>query len=91
MNSKKTLIKDLVILGIMIAIAAATLDTTPLAVIFLGVPFGWRWASKIITAVSLTGVVAKFLISAALGYIALPVVLIKDIIAVFVEAKENKM
>ena len=45
-----------------------------------GLPFGWRWASKIITATSLKGIGIKLLISVLLGFIAIFVVVIKDII-----------
>ena len=45
-----------------------------------GIPFGWRWISNIITAMSLTGLALKFVFSIMLGWIALPVVIIKDIV-----------
>lgn len=91
MNSeaKKTLIKDLVILGVMLVIGLSLLNTTPLGLFCIGLPFGWKWASNIISAVSFNGLVAKFLFSVALGLIAIPVVLVKDIIAVIIEAKSS--
>lgn len=54
------------------------------AVLFAGIPFGWRWSSKIITAVSLKGVLIKLMISLLLGWFAIFVVLIFDIIGCFV-------
>ncbi len=45
-----------------------------------GVPFGWRWLSNIFVAVSLQGIVAKLLGAIFLGWIAIFVVLIRDII-----------
>lgn len=46
-----------------------------------GIPFGWRWTSKIFTAVSFYTIAIKALLSIFLGWIALPVIIIKDIIA----------
>ncbi len=45
-----------------------------------GVPFGWRWMSKIFTALSFSTIVIKFVLSILLGWIAIFVVIIKDII-----------
>ncbi len=47
-----------------------------------GVPFGWMWLSKIFSAWSLPSIVAKFLGSIILGWIAIFVVLILDIVHV---------
>lgn len=47
-----------------------------------GIPFGWRWASNIITAVSLKGIGLKALISAFLGCVAMPIALGGDVIRV---------
>ena len=44
------------------------------------IPFGWRWASKIITAVSLYGIGLKLLISVIVGMFAIFVVLGVDVI-----------
>ena len=44
------------------------------------IPFGWRWANKMITAVSLRGLGYKLLISLCLGFIAIFVVFGADII-----------
>ena len=54
-----------------------------------GIPFGWRWASKIITAVSLYGVGIKLLISLVLGMFAIVIVLGGDVIRFIVHATKN--
>lgn len=54
-----------------------------MAFLCAGVPFGWRWASKIITAVSLAGIGIKFVFSLLLGWLAIFVVIIGDIIRCF--------
>lgn len=53
-----------------------------------GIPFGWRWASKLITAVSLHGIGAKLGISMILGWFALPIVLISDVVRCIAAPKE---
>lgn len=47
---------------------------------FGGVIPGWKWISSIITAVSLWGIVIKLFIAVCLGWIILPVKLIRDIV-----------
>lgn len=47
---------------------------------FAGIPFGWRWASKITTAITLKGIGIKFLISVFLGCIALFLVVGTDVL-----------
>lgn len=95
-EAKSTLIKDVIIAIIAIvgfAIFTVVNEDMPLAGGLLlglfvgGLPFGWRWASKIFTAMSLMAVIAKALISLVLGWVALPFTIIKDII-VFVKAEE---
>ena len=58
------------------------------------IPFGWRWATKLITAVSLKGLGYKLLISLCLGFIAIFVVfggdLIKCIAQLFTSGKRAK-
>lgn len=51
-------------------------------------PMGWRWSSKIVHAVSMQGVVQKALFSVFLGFIAVPVIIIGDIIRVIVTKDE---
>ena len=55
-----------------------------------GIPFGWRWLSKIFTALGLLAIIAKFFGAMLLGWLALPIVLIKDIIQVISSAKAEK-
>ncbi len=50
-------------------------------VFLAGIPFGWKWMSNIFTAVSFQAVFIKFFLSLVLGWIALPIIIIKDIIA----------
>lgn len=86
-SAKKQLIKDLIIVAIAITITtvlAISMDTyLPMAIIiglaFGGFPFGWRWCSKIFSAFSLYALIAKFFISLFLGWIAIFVVIGKDI------------
>ena len=59
--------------------------------IFLsGIPFGWRWLSKVITAIGLLAIIAKFFGSILLGWVALPIVIVKDIIQLAAAAKNEK-
>ncbi len=51
-------------------------------------PMGWRWSSKVIHAVSIQGVLLKAVFSIFLGFIAVPVVIISDIIRVLVTKDE---
>lgn len=90
------LIKDIVLflsVGALFAVLTTLdsgIDLTGLIVLvflFGCVPFGWRWASHIITAIGLWGIVIKFIISLFLGFIAAPVEIIKDIIVVVKEKK----
>ena len=83
----KILIKDIVILLIMQILAVTFMSVVDTGKIWLwlfitGIPFGWKWASNIITAVSFKGVQIKLLFSVFLGAIAIFVVFIKDIIRV---------
>ena len=51
-----------------------------------GIPFGWRWLSKIFISLSLPMVFIKAILSLVLGFIALPITIIKDIMT-FVTAE----
>lgn len=51
-------------------------------------PFGWRWASRIITAVSLYGVGIKAVLSVVLGIFAAPICLLVDLVHIFTAGKE---
>ena len=87
---KKQLIKDIVIAIIAWVIAAIVFiglaeNSVGLGILMgfmcAGIPFGWRWMSKVITAISLWGIATKGILSIFLGWLALPVIIIKDIIA----------
>ena len=52
-----------------------------------GIPFGFRWAGKLFTAVSGKGFLIKLVIAVALGWIAVFVVIIGDIIRCFTAPK----
>lgn len=88
-NAIATLIKDIILTAIFYAIGSFILAefdfgnaaNTMFAPMFIaGIPFGWRWASKLITAVSIKGIGIKLGIAFFLGWFAIYVVLIGDII-----------
>lgn len=88
---KKQLIKDIVIAiiaWVVVAILFIALNGQSIALSLLmgfmcaGIPFGWRWSSKIFSAISLYTIALKVILSIFLGWIALPVIIIKDIIAI---------
>ncbi len=54
-----------------------------LSIVVGPLPMGWRWGSRLISAVSFNGLVMKCFFCAFLGYIAIPVILIGDIIKIF--------
>lgn len=99
-TAKKALIKDIVIFAVTVVGMAAFWgsfmnmlmgDATMgifLSIFFTGIPFGWRWASKVITAVSLYGIVLKAMIALFLGWLAAPVTIIVDIVR-FVRADDS--
>ena len=96
-TAASTLIKDLIIIAVLGGFAAFVIASDAsmqamgvlLWLAITGLPFGWRWASKIITAVSLKGIGIKMLISAFVGCIAIFVVVIKDVIAYLWEARSQ--
>ena len=94
-NAVATMIKDILFAVIAWGIAAFFInalwgsmgngamsagDAKMLALFFASIPFGWRWASKIITAMTMKGVFIKLSIAFFLGWFAIFVVLIGDII-----------
>ena len=99
-NAVITLIKDIILAvaawGIFTFLLTALdgnmdpSDARILALLFAGIPFGWRWASNIITAVSFKGIGIKLAISLFLGWFAIVVVMITDIIRCIAERSENK-
>lgn len=88
-NAFATLVKDVILALAAWGIAAMLLSSgfgmegaavTSGAMAFAGVPFGWRWASNIVSAVSLKGVGIKLLISLFLGCFAIFLVIGTDVI-----------
>lgn len=92
---KKQLIKDIIVAVVawaVVAIILVSMDNPlgfaiPMGLFFAGLPFGWRWASKIFTATSLIAILIKFILAMVLGWIALPITIIIDIIH-YVKAEE---
>ncbi len=87
---KKQLIKDIVIAIVAWIISAIIMgaiagDGFFVAILLgfacAGIPFGWKWLSSLFVALNLYTVVFKFILAVLLGFIALPVVIIKDIVA----------
>ena len=85
-----TLIKDVALIAITFSLVGpilgitaggTTMNAIATAMFFGGIPFGWRWASKIITAVSIQGILLKLVISFFLGWFAVWVVVGGDIIS----------
>lgn len=54
-----------------------------------GLPFGWRWVSKLITATSLKGIGIKMIISALVGCLAIYVVFAKDLICFLMSLRQK--
>lgn len=98
-EAKKKFIKDLItlvigiVVGGIIGINAIPGDKAVAFIMFGlflgGIPLGWKFASHIITAVSLLGLVGKLFISLVLGWIVAPITVIKDIISLIVSAKND--
>lgn len=98
-QASNQLVKDIILAVaatvIIAIIATLSMGTDVLGGIFIGIflsgiPFGWRWLSKVITAIGLVAIIAKFLGSILLGWVALPIVIVKDIIQLAVAAKNEK-
>lgn len=98
-EARKKFIKDLItlvigiVVGGIIGINAIPGDRAVAFIMFGlflgGIPLGWKFASHIITAVSLLGIVGKLFISLVLGWIVAPITVIKDIISLIVSAKND--
>ncbi|WP_448920285.1 hypothetical protein [Eubacterium sp.] len=98
-EARKKFIKDLItlvigiVIGGIIGINAIPGDKAVAFIMFGlflgGIPLGWKFASHIITAVSLLGIVGKLFISLVLGWIVAPITVIKDIISLIVSAKND--
>ena len=89
-NATATLIKDIILTAIFYGLGylifaeidfASTANNVFAPIFIAGIPFGWRWASKLITAVSIKGIGIKLSIAFFLGWFAIYVVLIGDIIS----------
>ena len=50
------------------------------SLVMAGVPFGWKWMSKVFVALSFNTIVVKFFLSMFIGWFAIFVVIIKDIV-----------
>ena len=88
-NAFATLIKDIILALVAYGLAASILSSgcnmdgaaaASCAMAFAGVPFGWRWASSFITAVSLKGIGIKLIIAVFLGIFAIFIVIGGDIL-----------
>ncbi len=98
-EARKKFIKDLItlvigiVIGGIIGINAIPGDKAVAFIMFGlflgGIPLGWKFASHIITAVSLLGIIGKLFISLVLGWIVAPITVIKDIISLIVSAKND--
>ncbi len=95
-EAKSNMIKDIILAVLVvggIATFAIVVQDMPVAgaiifaLVFGGLPFGWKWASNIITATSIIGILIKAILSIILGWVALPFTIIKDIID-FVKAEQ---
>ena len=54
------------------------------------IPFGWRWANQLITAITLKGLGYKLLISLFLGFIAIFVVFGADLIKCIAQMSKSR-
>lgn len=88
-NAFATLIKDVILAAVAWGISAMMIqsmfampmsDAAMMATMCAGIPFGWRWSSKIITAVSFYGIGIKLLISLLLGMFAIFLVIGLDVL-----------
>ena len=96
MSEMGQVIKDFVLFGVSGFLFAMAMPTGGYAMLFAlvfisfgFVPFGWKWASNIVTAVSLYGIVIKLMLSVILGFVAGPVTLGKDIISMVCYVKNR--
>ena len=93
-NALARLIKDAILATIAILLAVYMFKAfeggilMAVALFVPGIPFGWRWASKFITALTFHGIGIKLGIAMVLGWVALPVVLISDLVRFIAAPKE---
>lgn len=94
-NAISRLVKDIILAAIAIVLAVLIFNSVEggilaaTALFIPGIPFGWRWASKFITALTFHGIGIKLGIAMVLGWVALPVVLISDLVRCIAAPKEN--
>ena len=94
-NAISRLVKDAVLAAVAILLAVAIYKSceggilAATALFVPGIPFGWRWASKVITAITFHGIGIKLGIAMVLGWVAMPVVLISDVVRCIAAPKEN--
>ena len=91
-EAKSQLIKHIVFAAIACAVAAflfiglagiGVVLGIIMGIMCAGVPFAWKWLSNLFVAVSLASIAIKALLSVILGWIAFPVTIIKDVVAVY--------
>ena len=96
-EAKKILIKDIVIAAAAWVVASIiislmmegfSIGVIVLGLFFAGLPFGWRWMSSVIIATRFTTVLIKGALAVVLGWIAIFIVIIGDVIR-FVRAEED--
>ena len=88
-----TLVKDLIIAAVAYFLITtflsldgispfygSTMNRIFIGMALAGIPFGGRWASRVFSAVSVGGVLIKLLFAVFLGWLAIFVVIIGDII-----------
>ena len=90
-EAKSQLIKHIVFAVIACAVAAflfiglagtGVIMGIIMGILCAGVPFAWKWLSNIFVAFSITSIAIKAMLSVVLGWIAFPITIIKDVVAV---------
>ena len=87
-KAKATLIKDIILAVVSWLVFGIVFSSVGelggggfiVSVFMAGVPFGWRWMSNIFVALSFSTLMIKFLLSMILGWLAIFVVIIGDVI-----------
>ena len=98
-NAFATLLKDIIIalvawfIGCSFLTSGFAMDAETaryMAMMVACIPFGWRWANQLITAITLKGLGIKVLISLFLGCFAIFVVFGGDIIKCIAQLTKSK-
>lgn len=89
----KTVYRNQLIKDVIIAVAACLIISAlfsssfgsfagalPIGIFLAGIPFGWKFWSKIFVALSWQVLLLKLLLSIIAGWVALPIVLVKDVL-----------